>query len=46
MAQAAVALSQEFKLLAGPAVRRVGVILCGGNQDLDRIPWMLPAKTA
>ena len=33
----AVALSDEFKALKG--LRRVGVILSGGNVDLDRLPW-------
>lgn len=23
---------------------RVGVILCGGNQDLDALPWLTPAE--
>jgi threonine dehydratase/serine racemase len=30
-------LSDEFRALAG--LRRVGVILSGGNVDLDRLPW-------
>ena len=43
--KAAVALSAAFAARSGPDVKRVGVILCGGNIDLDRIPWMLPAKS-
>jgi hypothetical protein len=39
--QAAVALSARFREVAGAEVRRVGVVLCGGNQDLDAIPWMV-----
>lgn len=33
----AAALSEEFRSLEG--MRKVGVILCGGNLDLDRLPW-------
>jgi len=33
----AVALSDEFKSM--PGMQRVGVVLCGGNVDLDRLPW-------
>jgi threonine dehydratase/serine racemase len=33
----AVVLSDEFKSLRG--LRRIGVILSGGNTDLDRLPW-------
>ena len=33
----AVVLSEEFKALDGLA--RVGVVLSGGNVDLDRVPW-------
>jgi threonine dehydratase/serine racemase len=33
----AAALSAEFRGLAG--VERVGVVLSGGNVDLDRLPW-------
>lgn len=33
----AVALSDEFKALAN--VRKVGVILCGGNVNLDKLYW-------
>jgi len=33
----AAALSDEFKALKG--LRHVGVILSGGNVDLDHLPW-------
>jgi threonine dehydratase len=33
----AVALSDEMRAL--PGLRRVGIVLCGGNVDLDRLPW-------
>lgn len=33
----AAAISDEFKSLSG--MHRVGVILSGGNVDLDRLPW-------
>jgi threonine dehydratase len=33
----AVVLSDEFQALAG--VRKVGVVLCGGNVSLDRLYW-------
>jgi hypothetical protein len=37
----AVALSEEFKQAAEEAggFGRVGVILCGGNVDLMKLPW-------
>ena len=35
----AAVMKQEFKQLAGPGVKRVGIILCGGNVDLDNLPW-------
>lgn len=35
---AAVALSEAVK--SRPKLRRVGVILSGGNVDLDRLPWL------
>jgi threonine dehydratase len=34
----AAVLSDEFKQLAG--LERIGIILSGGNVDLDRLPWM------
>jgi threonine dehydratase len=34
----AVALSDQFKALPNPP-KRVGVILCGGNVDLDAWRW-------
>ncbi|MDQ3036775.1 MAG: pyridoxal-phosphate dependent enzyme [Myxococcota bacterium] len=34
----AVALSGELP----PELRRVAVVLCGGNVDLDRLPWLPP----
>ncbi len=33
----AAALSEEFRGLSG--VERVGIVLSGGNVDLDRLPW-------
>jgi threonine dehydratase/serine racemase len=33
----AVVLTDEFKALEG--IREVGVVLCGGNVSLDRLPW-------
>ena len=33
----AVVLSEEFRELSGMA--RVGVVLSGGNVDLERLPW-------
>ncbi len=36
----AVALSDEFKSLEG--LSKVGVVLCGGNVDLDKLPWVQP----
>lgn len=37
----AVAISAAFKAAVGDDCKRVGVILCGGNQDLDKIPWVV-----
>lgn len=31
-------LSDEVKAL--PGLRRIGVVLCGGNVDIDKLPWM------
>lgn len=36
----AVALGPAIKALYGGSLQRVGVVLCGGNQDLDSIPWL------
>jgi threonine dehydratase/serine racemase len=36
----AAVLTPEFRDLPRPRLRRVGVILSGGNVDLDRLPWM------
>ena len=35
----AAVLSPKFKEMAGPEVKRVGVILCGGNVDVNNLPW-------
>jgi len=32
-------LSDEFRGIEG--VGRVGVVLCGGNVDVDRLPWVV-----
>ena len=37
----AAALHPDFCALQG--IDRVGVILCGGNIDLDALPWQDPA---
>jgi hypothetical protein len=40
-------MSQEFKAFAdasaaeGKLLAKVGVILCGGNVDLDKLPWVV-----
>ena len=34
----AAALTPSFR--ASPGLGRVGIILSGGNVDLDRLPWM------
>ena len=36
----AAVMSPKFKDLVGPEVKRVGVVLCGGNMDLDTLPWI------
>eukprot|EP00050_Salpingoeca_kvevrii_P017486 m.65636 g.65636 ORF g.65636 m.65636 type:complete len:51 (-) comp7580_c0_seq3:132-284(-) len=36
----AVAIGESFKAVCPPEVKRVGVVLCGGNIDLDRLPWL------
>lgn len=33
----AVALSDDFRSM--PGMQRIGVVLCGGNVDLDHLPW-------
>ena len=35
----AAVMKQELKQLAGPGVKRVGVVLCGGNVDINNLPW-------
>ena len=39
VAMAAV-LNPQFRQSVGPGSMRVGVVLCGGNVDVDRLPWM------
>jgi hypothetical protein len=42
--QAAVAIGKELReyldQAPGRPVKRIGVVLCGGNQDLSKIPWL------
>jgi len=35
----AAVLSEKFKALPAHEIKNVGVILCGGNVDLDNLPW-------
>ena len=35
----AAVMKQEFRQLAGPGVNKVGVVLCGGNVDINNLPW-------
>ena len=35
----AAVLSDKFKALPLQDIKNVGVILCGGNVDLDNLPW-------
>lgn len=37
----AVVLNQRFQEMAGPDVKKVGIVLCGGNTDLDKLPWTI-----
>ena len=37
----AVVLNQQFREMVGPDVKKVGVVLCGGNTDLDKLPWII-----
>ncbi|KFD68571.1 hypothetical protein M514_00300 [Trichuris suis] len=39
----AAALSQQASNLPSE-IRRIGIILSGGNQDLDKLPWCPPAE--
>ena len=36
----AAVLNQQFREMVGPDVKKVGVVLCGGNTDLDKLPWL------
>ena len=36
----AAVLNHKFQEVAGTEVKKVGVVLCGGNTDLDKLPWM------
>jgi len=35
----AAVLSEKFKSLPAHEIKNVAVILCGGNVDLDNLPW-------
>ena len=35
----AAVLSEKFQALPAQDLKNVGVILCGGNVDLDNLPW-------
>lgn len=36
------AVSEEFQAYARDnGLKRVAVILCGGNQDIDKLPWVV-----
>jgi len=37
-ASVSAALSEKMKSL-DPSMKKVAVILCGGNIDLDQLPW-------
>ncbi len=37
-ATVAAVLSDHMKQL-DPSIKNVGVVLCGGNVDLDKLPW-------
>lgn len=37
-ASVSAALSEKMKVM-DPSIKKVGVILCGGNIDLDHLPW-------
>ncbi|CDW52397.1 PALP domain containing protein [Trichuris trichiura] len=39
----AAAMSQQAFNLP-PEIRRIGIILSGGNQDLDKLPWCTPTE--
>ena len=34
----AAALSPRMKNM-GPELKKIGIILCGGNVDIDKLPW-------
>lgn len=34
----AAALSEKMKRL-DPGMKKIGIILCGGNVDIDKLPW-------
>ena len=36
----AAVMNPGFRELVGPGSMRVGVVLCGGNLDLDHLPWI------
>ena len=38
----AVAISPEFRARSG--MERVGIVLCGGNSDVDKLPWLQNSK--
>lgn len=36
----AAAMSPQLKQVLRPSDTRVGVVLCGGNADLQKLPWL------
>ena len=37
----AAVLSETFQALPAQDLKNVGIILCGGNVDLDNLPWKI-----
>lgn len=36
----AAVISDRFRSIGSTDIRKVGVILCGGNVDLQHLPWL------
>jgi len=36
------ATNTEFSFATSKKIERVGIVLCGGNVDLDKLPWLSP----
>ena len=41
----AVVLTKKFKSLPQQDLKKVAIVLCGGNVDLEKLPWLKGSKS-